>query len=313
MGAGVDEEAAHVFAESASLIERGGGALLDVLRAVDATDTGFEDEFVAFDARPGAERNLAAAFERGEQRAFGDDGAARFDVVEFLERDGSFGVVGAAFDADGALADGGQKNLGRENFGDAMRGAEAIEAGFREHDGVVFAAFDFAEARVHVAAKIANVEVGAEMEKLRAAAEAAGADAGAFAKSGEIRAVVGDEAIADVFAAQNRGKRKAGRRFGGNVFHAVNGDVDGIVEERFFELLDEDSLSADFGERSLREFVAACFDDDDFAFDAGGLEDLAADEFGLPLGEEAAARADAERAHRLSRSERKRSRSASTF
>ena len=288
-----------MFAERARLIERRGGALLDVLRAVGAADAGFEDEFVAFDARPGAEGNLAAAFERGEQRAFGDDGAARFGVVELFERGGSLGVVGAAFDADGALADGGQENFGREDFGDAMRQAEAIESGFGEHDGVVFTAFDFAEARVHVAAEVANVEIGAKMKELRATAETAGADASAFAKSGKIGAVVGDEAVADVFAAQNRGKRKAGRRFCRNVFDAVNGDVDGIVEQSFFELFDEDSLPADFGERSLREFVATRFDDDDFAFDAGGLEDLAADELGLPLGEEAAARADAERSSLL--------------
>ena len=95
------------------------------------------------------------------------------------------------------------------------------------------------------------------------------------------------------------GNERPGGVLRGDVFHAVHGDVDRIVEQSFFEFFDEDSLSADFGERSLREFVAARFDDDDFAFDAGGLEDLAADEFGLPLGEEAAARADAERAHRF--------------
>src|SRR5579862_5953706 len=137
LGAGVDEEAAHVFAEGAGLIERSGGALADVLNAVDAADAGFEDEFVAFDASPGAQGNLAAAFECAEERAFGNDCAARFGVVEFFERDGSFGVVGAAFDADGALADRGEKGVGRENLGDAMRCAETIEAGFGEHDGVV--------------------------------------------------------------------------------------------------------------------------------------------------------------------------------
>src|SRR5690348_9053493 len=105
-----------MFAERAGLIERSGGALLDVLLAVDAAHASFEDEFVAFDAGPGAERNLAAAFESGEQRAFGDDRAARFGVVEFLEGDGGFGVVGATFDSDGALADGGKKNVGRKNF-----------------------------------------------------------------------------------------------------------------------------------------------------------------------------------------------------
>src|SRR5579863_8832665 len=94
LGAGVNEETAHVFAEGTGLIERSCGTLLNVLRAIDAANAGFEDEFVAFDARPGAERNLAAAFEGTEQRAFGDDRAARFGVVEFFERQRSVGVVG---------------------------------------------------------------------------------------------------------------------------------------------------------------------------------------------------------------------------
>src|SRR5580704_14097599 len=41
LGARVDQEAAHVFAECASFSWRRGGALLDVLRAVDAADTCF--------------------------------------------------------------------------------------------------------------------------------------------------------------------------------------------------------------------------------------------------------------------------------
>ncbi len=163
MGASFEKETAHTFAEGASLGGRGAGALLDVLRAVDAANAGFEDEFVAFHARPCAERNLAAAFERAEETTLGDDGAAGFGVVELFDGGGGIGVVGAALDADCALTDCGEKNIGSENFGDAMRGAEAIEPGFSEHDGVVFAAFDFAEARIHVAAQIADVEVGTKM------------------------------------------------------------------------------------------------------------------------------------------------------
>src|ERR1700722_3855781 len=58
LGAGVDKQATHVFAESAGLIGRRGSALLDILRAVDAADAGFEGEFVAFEMRPCAEWKL---------------------------------------------------------------------------------------------------------------------------------------------------------------------------------------------------------------------------------------------------------------
>ena len=73
--------------------------------AIDRADARFQDEFVAFDARPSAERNLAAALQQREQRTFGHDGGARFGMVELVEHFGRFGVVGTAFHADGALTD----------------------------------------------------------------------------------------------------------------------------------------------------------------------------------------------------------------
>ena len=58
--AGFEKEASYVFAKRGGLVRGGGGALADVLRAIDRADTGFEDEFAAFGACPSSERNLAA-------------------------------------------------------------------------------------------------------------------------------------------------------------------------------------------------------------------------------------------------------------
>ena len=80
--AGLQEQASDVFAKSGGLIGRCGGALADILRAVDGADAGFEDEFAALGARPGTEGNLAAALQCGEQSTLGDDGGARFGVAE---------------------------------------------------------------------------------------------------------------------------------------------------------------------------------------------------------------------------------------
>src|SRR5258707_3732543 len=55
--AGLEEEARDVFAESGGLLGRRGGTLADILRAVDGADAGFEDEFAALGAGPGAEGN----------------------------------------------------------------------------------------------------------------------------------------------------------------------------------------------------------------------------------------------------------------
>jgi hypothetical protein len=90
--ASLEEEASNVFAESGGLLGRGGGTLADILRTVDGADAGFEDEFTAFRARPGTEGHLAAALQRGEQSAFGDDGGARFGVVKRAQDFGGFGV-----------------------------------------------------------------------------------------------------------------------------------------------------------------------------------------------------------------------------
>src|SRR6266849_4255067 len=204
--AGLEEQASDVFAESGGLLGRGGGALADILRAVDGTDAGFEDKFAAFRARPSAERHLAAALQSGEQSAFGDNGGARLGVVERAKDFGGFGVGKATFGGNRTLTHGGEKNIGRKCFGDAIAPAEAIEAGFGEEDGVVFTALRLAEAGVDIAAKIADIEIGTNVAKLRLSAKAAGANTRALAQIGQCGAAAGDEAISNVFAAKHGGK-----------------------------------------------------------------------------------------------------------
>src|ERR1700751_3791951 len=52
--AGFEGAAGDVFAESGGLVRSGGGALADIWRTVDGADAGFEDEFAALGAGPGA-------------------------------------------------------------------------------------------------------------------------------------------------------------------------------------------------------------------------------------------------------------------
>src|SRR6202035_548615 len=123
-------------------IGRGGSTLPEVLRAVDGADASFEDEFVVLGASPGADGNLAATLQRGEKGALGDDGGARFGIVERAENFRGFVVREAAFGSDSALTDGWHADVGRKRLADAVRPAEAVEAGLGEHHGIVFAAFD---------------------------------------------------------------------------------------------------------------------------------------------------------------------------
>src|SRR5258705_8653931 len=88
--AGIDEELCDALPKLASLIGRSGSTLANMLRTIGRADYGVDGELAAFEARPCAERNLAAAFESGEQCAFGDDGLTSFEIVDRRE---SFGEV----------------------------------------------------------------------------------------------------------------------------------------------------------------------------------------------------------------------------
>lgn len=130
MRAGIDQQARHVFAKSRGLLGRAGGALLDILRTVHGTDAGVHDQFAAFDARPCAERHLTAALQGGEQSALGDDGGARFRVIQRAQDFGGLGILQPALDGNGALPHRRHANVGREHFADALAPAETIESGF---------------------------------------------------------------------------------------------------------------------------------------------------------------------------------------
>ena len=126
------------------------------------------------------------------------------------------------------------------------------------------------------------------MAELCLAAQAAGAHPRALAKIPERRAGVGYQAITHIIAAAHRREKQLAGRFRGNVLHAVDSQVDALVEQRFFEFLDEDAFAANLRQRRLLHFVAGSLDDDDFGFHSRKLKELLADKLGLPAREDAA-------------------------
>ena len=68
----------------------------------------------------GADGGAAGAVEHAQQRALGGDGGGGRRVVERRDELGGAGVVGADFDADGALRGGGRKRRGVEIGGDLV-------------------------------------------------------------------------------------------------------------------------------------------------------------------------------------------------
>jgi len=69
----------------------------------------------------------------------------------------------------------------------------------------------------------------------------------ALAKSSKRGAAGRDQAIANVFAAENGGKLQARGNFGGNVFDAVDREVDRFVHQCVFEFLDENTFPTNLG------------------------------------------------------------------
>jgi hypothetical protein len=258
--------------------------LLNELRAVHGADTSVENEFIALDARPTTHRDLAAPLKSGEQGAFGDDRGAGGGVIEHGKNVACFGIRESGFDADGALTDGGHANFGSESFRNSLAETEAIKSGFGNDDGIVLAAIHFAKSRVHVAAKVAKIKVGTNAAKLRLTAEAAGTHARAMLQTGEDNTIVGDERVTNIISAANGGKTQTRRRVRRNIFDAVNSEIDGFIQKRFFKFFDENAFAADLGKRGVLLFVADGLDDDDFGFHASCGEKLFADRFRLPLG-----------------------------
>ena len=68
--------------------------------------------------------------------------------------------------------------------------AQALQSGSRQNNGIVFALFQLAHPRVHVAAQRKNLQVGAELLQLGLAAQAAGANARALRQL--LHAIVAD-------------------------------------------------------------------------------------------------------------------------
>ena len=105
-------------------------------------------------------------------------------------------ACGEEFYSQGALADCGKNGLGRKNLRNARGKSQAVEARLGEDDGVIAGGVELTEAGVHIAANFRHGEIGADGEKLRAAAQTPGTDARARRQRGEQLARAGDERVA---------------------------------------------------------------------------------------------------------------------
>ncbi len=74
-----------------------------------------------------------------------------------------------------------------------------------------------------------------------------------------------------------------------HILHGVHGDIGPPLQQGVLQLLDEQPLATDLGQRGVEDFVAAGFDLDQFHRDAGVVAlQLRLDIFGLPECQQAA-------------------------
>ena len=191
------------------------------------------------------------------------------------------------------MAGGGAHDVRGNNLFDELRLAEAIQSGRGEDDGVVFSLLEFAQAGVDVAAQRMNVEVGADGFELRLAAQAGGADARALGQFLKARIVTRAEGVARVLPFSDGGDFESWRKFGGQIFQRVDGEIDASGGEGFFDLFGKHAFGAHHSQGDVGDFVAGSVDDFNLDFVAAGAQQRR-DVVGLPEGKLGAARADAE-------------------
>jgi hypothetical protein len=252
----------------------------------------------------GSYGKLAASAEGVEGGALGFDGEAGVWVFEEGNGVAEVGVAGfvdgvfgaAGFERECALAGGGTHLCGREALVNPLGAFEAVEASCGEDEGVALALFELAQAGVDVAADLDEGDVGAKGEELGAAAGAGRADAASGGEGVERPEGLADPDVAGVGALRDRGEGELRGELGGEVFEAVDGEVDAALFEGFLDLLDEDALAIEVWRRDEAGLLhAVAGGADDFKFDvvasvAEGVEDVV----GLPKGELRASAADAD-------------------
>ena len=132
----------------------------------------------------GADGDLAAALQGGQEGSFGGGGSPCGVVIKCLEPGGQVRIVLPDLQGEGALAAGGQELHRVEAFGNVVLQLKAVEAGGGHDQGMGRPFLPFADPGGDIAADIEDLQVRAVVKKLGAAAEGTGQDHGG---GGELR------------------------------------------------------------------------------------------------------------------------------
>src|SRR5690606_371320 len=140
---------------------------------------------------------------------------------------------------------------------------EALQPGERQHRSVNIPRLELAKTGLDIATEDLNVEVRAQLQSQRLAAERRRSELGALWQIFQPLYRATDENIADVFALQiDRNLQSIGKNRR-HVLGGVNRKVDAVVVKRFFQFLGEKALAASFRQGAVLYAVARRADDYD--------------------------------------------------
>ena len=245
---------------------------LDLFGTVDTENAARENEMVCFQPPPRRNWGQASAVECRQHRPFGENSGMGFRVIQRQERRSRGFVVGAGFQSECALADGGEHDLRCDPFGNPAREAQTVEAGLCQDDRVVLACIKFREPRIDISADIGEIQVRAVVQKLGLAAKAAGSDSGTPGQLGKGWRLSADKDIADRLALGYCRQHQSGNRLGGKILQAVYGQVDAALKQGVLDFLGEYALTAECPDRTALSSIPRGRDRHKFDHQPQGLQ-----------------------------------------
>ncbi|EWS54435.1 hypothetical protein X551_02751 [Methylibium sp. T29] len=169
----------------------------------------------------------------------------------------ALGRIGPQLDAERPLARGGDHRVGLEHAADALGQTQALQADSSQHDGVVLAFVELAQAGVEVAAQRLDAQVGPAGAQLAQPPQARGADHRAGRQRGQVGVAWGDPGVTRVLALQHRGEHETDGQVHRHILQRMHREVGVTGLQRGLELLDEQALATDLAERAVQDLVAA--------------------------------------------------------
>jgi len=182
-------------------------------------------------------------------------------MVEARQHFQSSRIVRTALDADRTLRHRWQHLLDREQQARFVQQTEAFEAGGGEQGRGDLAGPHAADPGLHVAPQAHDPQIRPAGEELGHPPQRGTADDRRLRQIVEAPHRRADQRVPDIRARQQGADHEPVRQPGRHVLHGMDGDVDPTVQQRLLDLLREQSLAADLGQRTVEEPVSGGADD----------------------------------------------------